>query len=304
MDTPLKFWVFFGVGVFAVLAFDLFRKARQVTLREATFWSIMWITLSLGFNAVVWQWKGHERGLEFLTGYLIEYSLSVDNIFVFVLIFSYFKVNPEYQHRVLFWGVIGALVLRGVMIGVGVALVERFHWVLYLFGMFLVYTGIKLVYHKEEEHTNLENNALVRLCCRFLPVTRISEGARFLVKVDGRWMLTPLALVLIVVETTDVIFAVDSIPAIFGITLDPFIIYTSNVCAIMGLRSLYFLLAHVMNRFVYLQMGLALILCFIGIKMLVADVWKIPTSISLGLVGLILAVAILASMIVTRHRKP
>jgi tellurite resistance protein TerC len=264
----------------------------------------MWITLSLGFNAVVWQWKGHERGLEFLTGYLIEYSLSVDNIFVFVLIFSYFKVNPEYQHRVLFWGVIGALVLRGVMIGVGVALVERFHWVLYLFGMFLVYTGIKLVYHKEEEHTNLENNALVRLCCRFLPVTRISEGARFLVKVDGRWMLTPLALVLIVVETTDVIFAVDSIPAIFGITLDPFIIYTSNVCAIMGLRSLYFLLAHVMNRFVYLQMGLALILCFIGIKMLVADVWKIPTSISLGLVGLILAVAILASMIVTRHRKP
>ncbi len=295
MDTPLKFWIAFHLGVFAILAIDLGRKARAVSFREAAAWSIAWVVLSLGFNVLVWHWKGPERGLEFLTGYLIEYSLSVDNILVFVLVLTYFRVPPEYQHRVLFWGVLGAIVLRGVMIALGVVLVRRFHWVLYLFGAFLMVTGLRMIFHKAETE-DLEKNGVLRFCRRALPVTREYDGARFLVRQGGRWILTPLALVLVFVDLMDVVFAVDSIPAIFAITRDSFIIYTSNICAILGLRSLYFLLAGVVEKFIYLKTGLALVLGFIGAKMLVADFVTIPTWASLATVAIILAVAIIASL--------
>ncbi|MDD2709565.1 MAG: TerC family protein [Verrucomicrobiae bacterium] len=300
MTTPLKFWIFFHIGVFAILAFDLFRKTKTVSFKEASFWSILWVSLSLGFNGLLWHWKGADKALEFFTGYVIEYSLSVDNIFVFVLIFSYFKVPGEYQHRVLFWGVAGALVMRGIMIGVGSALVERFHWILYLFGAFLVFTGIKMIFHKEDDAVNMEGNPLVRLCRRFLPISAKDNGPRFLARENGKWTLTPLALILATVESTDLIFAVDSIPAIFAITTDPFIIYTSNVCAIMGLRSLYFLIARVVDRFIYLKYGLAVVLSFIGVKMLAAKFWHISTAQSLSVVGVVLGISIAASMLATR----
>jgi tellurite resistance protein TerC len=239
--------------------------------------------------------------LEFLTGYLVEYSLSVDNIFVFVLVFSYFAVPAAYQHRVLFWGILSALILRGVMIGIGVAFVETFHWALYLFGAFLLFTGIKMFFSRKRA-VDIGRNPLIRLVRRLLPVSDTYHGARFTVRRDRRRLLTPLALVLIMIEVTDVLFAVDSIPAIFGITRDPFIVYTSNVCAILGLRSLYFLLAGVVHKFVYLKPALAIILTFIGAKMFLADVYHIPTAVSLGVVGSVLLAAIGLSLLVNRHR--
>src|SRR6201982_2956121 len=251
MHTNLWFWIAFNAGVLSVLAIDLFgfqRKAHAPSTKEAAIVTAVWVALSLGFNAMIWYWEGHAKALEFLTGYLVEYSLSVDNIFVFVLVFSYFVVPAAYQHRVLFWGILSALILRGVMISVGVALVETFHWVLYLFGAFLVFTGIKMFFGKRKT-VDVGRNPLIRIVRWLLPVSDTYHVAHFTVLAAGRRLLTPLAMVLIMVEATDVLFAIDSIPAIFGITHDPFIVYTSNVCAVLGLRSLYFLLARGCDKF-------------------------------------------------------
>jgi tellurite resistance protein TerC len=300
MDTPLQFWIAFNCVVLALLALDLFvfhRKAHAVSGLEAAIWSGVWVVLSLCFNGLVWHWKGPAQALDFFTGYVIEYSLSVDNIFVFILIFSYFRVKPEHQHRVLFWGILGALIMRGIMIWVGVTLIVMFHWMLYLFGAFLVFTGIKMFVHNDEEEIDPEHNPIVRLCTRWFSVSRVTPGPHFTTVQDGRRMLTPLAIVLVMVESTDLLFALDSIPAILAITQDPFIVYTSNVCAILGLRSLYFLLARAMAQFRYLRIGLAAILTFIGLKMLVADWFHISTPVSLGIVAFCLLLAVLASIL-------
>jgi TerC family integral membrane protein len=291
-------WVAFNVAVIGVLALDLgvfHRTPHAVSLKEATVWSVIWILLALVFNAVVLLWKGQEPALQFLAGYLIEKSLSVDNIFVFVLIFTFFAVPVELQHRVLFWGILGALIMRGVFIAAGAALLEAFHWVMYLFGAFLVVTGVKMALIKHAE-VHPENNPLVRLVRRLLPVAPDYRGSRFFVREAGRWMATPLLLVLVMVESTDLVFAVDSIPAIFAITRDPFIVYTSNVLAILGLRSLYFLLAGVIQRFRFLKLGLSVVLVFVGVKMVFSDVVKIPIGLSLGVITVVLAVAIVASL--------
>ena len=262
--------------------------------------SAIWIVVSLAFNAVVWRVKGPHHGLDFLTGYLIEYSLSMDNIFVFVLIFTHFRVPPRAQHRVLVWGIIGALIMRGTMILFGIALVRRFHFVLYLFGFFLLITAARMFSGKHPGQDFAETR-LMRFCRRILPITPEFYDVHFKVRVNGRWMLTPLALTMIVIEVTDLAFAVDSIPAIFAITRDPFIVYTSNICAILGLRSLYFLLAGLMNRFVYLRTGLALVLGFVGLKMITADYFPLPRVVSLGVILLILGVTIALSMLKTKN---
>jgi tellurite resistance protein TerC len=306
MQTGIEFWIAFNATVLLLLALDLFvfhRTAHRVTVGEAALWTSVWVLLSLAFNLLVWHWKGPEKAVEFLTGYLIEYALSVDNIFVFVLIFSYFRVRAEHQHRVLFWGILGALVMRGIMIAAGISLVNAFHWMLYLFGAFLVFTGVKMLVHKEEE-LDPERNPLLRFVCRFMPVAREYSGANFVVIQEGRTMLTPLALVLVMVESTDLLFAVDSIPAIIAITRDTFIVYTSNICAILGLRSLYFLLASVVDKFIYLRFGLAVILAFIGLKMIVADFFEIPTALSLAFVGASLGLSIAVSMLFPKRELP
>jgi tellurite resistance protein TerC len=301
----LWLWIGFNLAVLALLALDLgvfHRQAHAVSAREAAIWSAVWVGLSLVFNLLVFHWLGTEAGLHFFTGYLIEKSLSVDNIFVFVLIFSTFAVPAEYQHRVLFWGVLGAIVMRGLLILLGTTLISLFHWALYAFGAFLILTGIRLARpHEVEMHP--EKNPLVRLAQRFLPVTPGYEGPRFFVRKQGRRYITPLLLVLLVVETTDLIFALDSIPAIFAITLDPFIVYTSNICAILGLRSLYFLLARLVDRFRYLRFGLALVLIFVGSKLVLADVFHISVGISLGVIACILTVSIVVSLLRTRHER-
>jgi tellurite resistance protein TerC len=270
MDYPLWAWGGFGLFILLMLALDLGvlnRKAHAVTYREATVWSVVWVTLALIFAGLVFWRTDRQTGFEFLTGYVIELSLSVDNLFVFLLIFSYFKVPAKYQHRVLFWGVLGALVMRMTMIAIGATLVERFHWVLYIFGAFLIYTGFKML-RQDEAHANPEDNPLVRFATKLIPITRHYEGEKFFTVVNGRKMGTLLLLVLVIVEVSDLVFAVDSIPAIFGITTNPFIVYTSNVFAILGLRSLYFLLAGVVEKFHYLKVGLAVVLMFVGVKML------------------------------------
>jgi tellurite resistance protein TerC len=281
------------------LALDLLvlhRKAHAVSLREAAAWSCAWVSLALIFGLGVYYFRGAEKGLEFLTGYVIEWSLSVDNLFVFLVIFSYFAVPAVYQHRVLFWGILGALVLRATFIATGTALLANFHWMIYVFGGFLIFTGVKLLFAGEEK-IEPEKNPAVLLVRRFMKVTPDYEGQRFFIRRQGKLWATPLFLVLVVVETTDVIFAVDSIPAIFAITLDPFIVYTSNVFAILGLRALFFLLAGVMEMFHYLRVGLSFVLCFVGAKMLIVDFYKIPIGVSLGVVGGILLLSILASML-------
>jgi tellurite resistance protein TerC len=304
VSTNIWFWVAFHVGVFIALAVDLIsfkRRDRELSMRAATRRSLIWVILSLAFNLLVWKMKGDEAGLDFLTGYVIEYSLSVDNIFVFVLIFAYFRVPPSSQHRVLVWGILGALVMRGVMIWLGVTLVERFHFVLYIFGAFLVLTGLRMLFDRDAK-MDFEKNFFMRWCRRVLPITREFQGERFAVRVDGRLMFTPLLLVLLLVDVMDLVFAVDSIPAVFAITTDQFIVYTSNICAILGLRSLYFLLARMMDRFIYLKTGLALILFFVGTKMIVASRFPIPNWISLLIIVFILTVTITISMVVTRRR--
>lgn len=302
-DTPLWLWVGFNAFVLAMLALDLgvfHRKAHTVSVKEAAIWSGVWIALSLLFNVWLWQARGAQAGLEFFTGYLIEKSLSIDNIFVIALIFGYFKVPEKHQHRVLFWGILGALVLRAIFIFAGAALIERFHWVIYLFGAFLVFTGIKMAFSRDEE-IHPEKNPVLRLARRFLPVTPDYRGKSFFVRENGKRFATPLFLVLLLVESTDLIFAVDSIPAIFAVTRDPFLVYTSNICAILGLRSLYFVLAGVMGKFVFLKLGLAAVLAFVGVKMTLVDIWKIPTPASLGVIAGVLTISIVASLIKDRR---
>lgn len=293
-------WIGFSLFILTMLSLDLGlfnRKAHTIKYREAAVWSAVWVTLALIFAALVFYYQGSDSGLKFLTGYLIELSLSVDNLFVFLLIFSYFKVPAQFQHRVLFWGVMGALVMRLTMIFIGAALIERFEWIIYIFGAFLVYTGIKM-FKQEEIDIQPENNPLVRLVTRFLPMTKTYEGEKFFTVVNGRRTGTLLLLVLMVVEVTDLVFAVDSIPAIFAITTDTFIVYTSNVFAILGLRSLYFLLAGVVEKFRYLRTALAIVLTFIGIKMLVTAIgYHIPIKFSLVFVALVLAGSVVASLL-------
>ncbi len=299
MSNEIWFWVAFNAGVLIILAIDLFgfhRDARPVTTKEASIWVGTLVVLAMLFNAWIFWQKGPNKGWEFLTGYLVEYSLSIDNIFVFVLVFNYFAVPKAYQHRVLFWGVLGALVMRGFMIGVGVTLVERFHWILYICGLFLVFTGIKMCMGGETE-IEPEKNPLVRAMRRFFPITEGYRGANFFSRENGRLYLTPLALVLVMVETTDLIFAIDSIPAIFAITQDPFIIYTSNVCAILGLRALYFLIAGLMNSLAYLKYSLGFVLGFIGLKMLLSHYIHIPQVLSLLVVALALAAGVIISLL-------
>ena len=304
MKTSIWFWIAFHIGVFIAIGIDLFTfklRGRELSIRAAAQRTAIWVLVSLGFNALVWRIKGPHHGLDFLTGYLIEYSLSMDNIFVFVLIFAHFRVPPLAQHRVLVWGIIGALIMRGTMILCGIALVQRFHFVLYLFGLFLLITAGRMLFKKHPAR-DFKEGWVLRMCRRVLPITRDFHEQHFRVHIDGRWMLTPLALTMIVIEVTDLIFAVDSIPAIFAITRDPFIVYTSNICAILGLRSLYFLLAGLMNRFIYLRTGLALVLAFIGIKMIIADYLPLPRALSLGVIVLILGVTIAISMFKTQNR--
>jgi tellurite resistance protein TerC len=271
-------------------------------MRAAVQRSLLWVVLSLAFNLLVWKSKGDEAGLDFLTGYIIEYSLSVDNIFVFVLIFSYFRVPPQSQHRVLVWGILGALVMRGAMIWLGVALVERFHFVLYIFGAFLVLTGVRMLFDRDAK-LDFEKNFFMRFCRKMLPITPQFYDRKFMVRIDGRLMFTPLLLVLLLVDVMDLVFAVDSIPAVFAITTDQFIVYTSNICAILGLRSLYFLLARMMDRFIYLKTGLALILGFVGMKMILADRFPIQNWISLVIIVVTLALTITVSMLATRRQN-
>ena len=303
MTTSIWFWIAFHIGVFVAIGIDLFtfhQRGRELSMTAAARRSVLWVILSLGFNAVVWRIKGPHHGLDFLTGYLIEYSLSMDNIFVFVLIFTHFRVPPRAQHRVLVWGIIGALIMRGTMILFGIALVRRFHFVLYIFGLFLLITAARMLFSKHPA-LDFRETRLMRFCRRILPITQEFHDQDFKVRVDGRWMLTPLALTMIVIEITDLAFAVDSIPAIFAITQDPFIVYTSNICAILGLRSLYFLLAGLMNRFIYLRTGLALVLGFVGLKMITAEYLPFPRVVSLGIIVLILGVTIWLSMLKTKN---
>jgi tellurite resistance protein TerC len=297
-------WIGFSLLILFMLSLDLGlfnRKAHAIRYREAAIWSGVWITLAMIFGAIVFWYQGTDLGLKFLTGYVIELSLSVDNLFVFLLIFSFFKVPAKVQHRVLFWGVMGALFMRLTMIFVGAALINRFHWILYLFGAFLVYTGIKM-FRQEDTDIRPEENPVVQLVTRYIPITRNYEGADFFTRVNGKLTGTLLLLVLVIVEVTDLVFAVDSIPAIFAITTNTFIVYTSNVFAILGLRSMYFLLAGVVEKFQYLRMGLAIVLTFIGVKMLI-EVFHIviPVWGSLLFVAVVLLSSVAASIFWPKH---
>jgi tellurite resistance protein TerC len=284
-----------------MLAVDLLvfhKEAHEVRAGEAAAWSVIWIALALLFGGGVYRWMGRDAGLEYFAGYLIEKALSVDNIFVFVLIFSFFRVPPRHQHRVLFWGILGALLMRGTMIAAGAYLIQQFHWIIYLFGAFLVFTGIRMAIQTEHD-LDPESSVAIRLIRRLMPVTNSYHGQRFFVREpaarDSRLVATPLFVVLVLVETTDLIFAVDSIPAIFAITKEPFIVYSSNVFAILGLRALYFLLADVIDRFHYLKAGLSAVLVFVGVKMLAVDLYKVPIGVSLAVIVLVLGVSVAAS---------
>jgi tellurite resistance protein TerC len=301
----LFLWIGFNLFVLAMLALDLgvfHRKAHTVSIKEASIWSVVWICLAMIFNVGVYFAWGSEKALEFLTGYVIEKSLSVDNLFVFLMIFQYFNTPTQYQHRVLFWGILGALILRAVFIAAGSALLSNFHWMIYVFGGFLVVTGIKM-YLQGDEKIEPEKNPVVRLFERWVPIIREYDGQKFFIRREGKSYATLLMLVLIVVESTDVIFAVDSIPAIFAITDDTFIIYTSNVFAILGLRALYFMLAGIREMFVYLKVGLSFVLCFVGAKMMLADIYKIPIGASLAVIGGVLLLSIIASRLI-KPKKP
>lgn len=300
MIDHLWLWVGFNVFVLAMLAIDLgifHRKSHAVSLRESLVWTAVWVILALVFNFGVWHYVGPQKGMEFLTGYVIEKSLSVDNIFVFVLLFGYFRVPATYQHKVLFWGILGALAMRAAMIGIGSVLITKFAWILYIFGGFLILTGIKMVF-KKEESIHPESNPIVKSFKRLVPVTADYRGDKFWVTENGVRHATPLFVVLILVEFTDLVFAVDSIPAIFAITQDSFIVYTSNVFAILGLRSLYFALAGVMHKFHHLKTGLGAVLTFVGVKMLLGHTaYKIDTVTSLGVIVAVITISIIASLL-------
>jgi tellurite resistance protein TerC len=305
MGTPLL-WVGFNFFVLLAIALDLgvfHRKAHKIGIREAALWSVIWIALAISFGIFLWHGHGEIRGVQFFTGYVIEKALSVDNLFVFLVIFRAFQVDEKVQHRVLEWGIIGALILRGVMIAAGAALIARFHWIIPVFGVFLIYTGMHMLW-KRDRHVHYERNAVFRFASAHLRVTKQYDGTKFFVRQAGQLFATPLFLVLLVVEITDVTFAVDSIPAIFGITQDAFIVYTSNVFAILGLRALYFLLADLLDYLRYLGIGLAIVLLFVGLKM-VADPWfHITEVVSLLVVGGILAITSILSLLAGPKERP
>ena len=298
MDTPLLFWILFNLFVLIMLALDLgvfHRKTHDIPLKEALTWTFVWVFLALVFNGIIYYWRGQQQALEFFTGYLVEKALSVDNIFVFIMVFSYFQIPSRFQHKVLFWGIIGALIMRAIFIFAGVALIEKFHITIYFFGALLIYTGYKMFFHNNSK-IEPEKNPVIRFFRKLMPVTSELQGDKFFVKQNGKRLATPLFLVLLLIETTDLIFAVDSIPAILAITQDHFIVYTSNVFAILGLRSLYFALAGVVHRFWLLSYGLAVVLVFVGIKMLLVDVYKLPIEWSLLFIATIIAGSILLSL--------
>jgi len=300
VTVPIWAWAAVLGVILLMLAIDLLahRRAHVVGVREALAWSAVWVALGLAFGAVIWWAWGAEFAGQYFAGYVIEKSLAVDNVFVFAIIFGYFAVPREYQHRVLFYGVLGALVFRAVFIAAGSVLIASFAWILYVFGAFLVLTGIRMALHRDET-VDYEQNAVLRVFRRLVPATDRFHGKKFLVREAGRWVATPLLTVLVLIEVSDVVFAVDSIPAIFAVTQEPFLVFTSNAFAILGLRAMYFLLADLMHRFVYLKIGLAMVLVWVGVKMLLLDVWKIPTALSLGVVGAILATAVTASLLRT-----
>ncbi|MBK6506309.1 MAG: TerC family protein [Ignavibacteria bacterium] len=298
MPTDVLLWLGFSVFLMIMLALDLgvfHKNSHVVEFKEAMIWSGVWIGLALLFNVGIFYYFGKVKGLEFMTGYLIEKSLSIDNVFIIALIFTYFNVPRQYQHRVLFWGVIGALIMRAVLIAVGATLIKEFAWIIYIFGAFLIFTGLKM-YFQKNEGINPDKNPVVRFFKRFIPMTDEYNKEKFFLIREGKRFATPLFVVLLLVETTDLIFAVDSIPAIFAITSDPFIVFTSNAFAILGLRSLYFALAGVIYKFYYLKAGLSVILVFVGIKMMLIDIYKIPIGVSLGFVALVILIAVLASI--------
>jgi len=304
MGVSIYFWIGFHVFIFIMLALDLgvFHKhTHKVPIKEAAIWSLVWISLALLFNLFVFFEFGKTKALEFLTGYVIEYSLSVDNIFVFILIFSYFAVKSQYQHKILFWGILGALIMRGIFIFAGIALINRFHWIVIIFGGFLVFTGIRMLFQKDSE-VDPEKNPIVRFFRKFLPVTHSLHGDKLFIRQNHRMYATPLFLVLLIIESSDLIFAVDSIPAILAISQDTFIVYTSNIFAILGLRSLYFAIAGIMGYFRYLKVGLAFVLTFVGLKMLVAYFnFEIPIVLSLVIIISILLISILASVFIKKE---
>jgi tellurite resistance protein TerC len=306
MGISIYFWIGFHVFVFTMLALDLgifHKNTHKVPVKEAAIWSAVWITLALLFDLFVLFEFGKTKALEFLTGYVIEYSLSVDNIFVFILIFSYFAVKDQYQHKILFWGIVGALIMRGIFIFAGVALINRFHWIVIIFGGFLVFTGIRMLF-REETEVDPEKNAIVRFFRKFLPVTRVTHGDKLFVRRKKRLYATPLFLVLLIIESSDLIFAVDSIPAILAISKDTFIVYTSNIFAILGLRSLYFAIAGIMGYFRYLKVGLAFVLTFVGLKMLGSYFhFEIPIILSLVIIISILLISILASVFIKTNNN-
>ncbi len=309
LDTmPLWAWGAFFAFIIAMLALDLGvfqRESHVMSMKEAISWCVVWFTLALGFNALLWWWRGPQVGQEFLAAYLVELCLSVDNVFVFILVFAYFKVQPRYQHRVLFWGIIGAVLMRAVFILVGVSVIARFHWILYIFGAFLVFTGIKMAIPKKgDEEIHPENNIVVRLFKRFYPVAPHNEHGHFFTHHQGRRMATPLFIVLLVIETTDLVFALDSLPAVLAITTDGFVALTSNIFAILGLRSLYFALHGVMQVFRFLKVGLAVILIFIGSKMLAEIVhFEISTTTSLLVIGAVLTTSVLMSVLIRDGKR-
>jgi tellurite resistance protein TerC len=306
MGNEIYWWIGFNAFVLAMLALDLgvfHRKAHEVSVREALIWTGVWVALAMLFNVGLYYIQGKESALAFLTGYLIEKSLSVDNVFVFYLIFTALAVPKAYQHRVLFWGILGALVMRAILIAVGITLMKSFHWVIYVFGAFLIVTGIRMALCKDKE-IDLEKNRVLRLFCRLVPSTPEYEGDRFFVRRGGKLLATPLLAVLVMVETSDLVFAVDSIPAILAITTDSFIVYTSNVFAILGLRALFFALAGVVGMFQYLHYGFSVILVFVGVKMTMVDFCKIPITVSLGVITTVLTVSVIASIIAANRHEP
>jgi tellurite resistance protein TerC len=313
INSESLLWIIFGTSVLALLALDLgvfHRKSHVIGIKEAMIWSLIWFAVAVLFNAIVYFWHGQEIALEFAAAYIVERSLSVDNLFVFLLIFSYFKVPAVHQYRVLFWGILAALVLRAIFIITGITLIQHFHWLIYLFGAFLIYTGIKIAVKKEDEGTDLSQNCVLCLCKRFLPTSEHYDGGKFFSRNEGRWLVTPMFLVLLVVETSDLIFALDSVPAVLGVTLDPFVAYTSNIFAILGLRALYFALAGCMLMFRFLSGGITVILIFVGAKMMVSGFYEVPVSIALGVIVLVLAAAIGLSVLIPgqksheAHREP
>jgi tellurite resistance protein TerC len=304
MGTP-ALWIIFNAGVLLLLVLDLGvfnRRAHEVSIRQAALWSVFWVSVSIAFNLWILHAHGGEKALQFFTGYIIEQSMSVDNIFIFILVFRAFGVERRYQHRVLFWGIIGALVLRGTMIGLGAALIRKFEWALYVLAAFLVVAAIRMLFRKETE-PHPERSRLLRWARKIFPVSQNYHGQKLWIREAGKRMATPLLLVLLVVEATDFVFALDSIPAVFGVSRDPFIVYSSNICAILGLRAFYFLLAGVLPAFRYLDEGLSVVLLFVGVKMLAAHWIEIPTAIALGIIAAILTISILASVIAMHIEK-